>query len=126
MNNHVVDRRIRQIELEGLPIRTVIERSPNGGLRSRVEKAFAPGILTDRVNIRILWQAANDFGPGFAEVRSLENVRLEVVELVGVHRRVSSSRFELRSFDQADHGPFGNFLGRDVRPSLAAVASQVD
>ncbi len=78
------------------------------------------------MNIRIVGQARDDFCPGFAEVGGLENVGLEIVELVRVHGGVGGSRFERGSFEEADHGPLGNFFGRDVGPVFAAIARQLN
>ena len=79
VNDHVVDRRVRQIELQRVPIPAVVERNPDPRFRSRVEQAFALGVFAHCVNIGIVGQAGDNFRPGFAEVRGFENVRFEVV-----------------------------------------------
>jgi len=75
-----------------------------------VEQAFAFGIFADGVDVRIIRKAGDEFGPGFAKVAGLENERLEVVEFVRIDSHIGAGSIERRSFDEADHGPFGDFL----------------
>src|SRR5207245_2394508 len=49
MNNHVVNRRARQMELERLPIRAIVEGNPDACFRTGVKQALALGILAHRV-----------------------------------------------------------------------------
>src|SRR5256885_10773799 len=106
-------------------MRTVVERNPYTSLGTSVEQAFAAGILADGVDERIVGQTGDEFAPGFAEVGGFENVRMKIVELVRVDRDVSGADVEWRRMDDADGGPLGDFLGRDVGPILAAIAGHV-
>ncbi len=58
------------------------------------------------MDVGVVRQSADDFGPGFAEVGGLENVGMKVVQLVGVHGNVGSRGVKGRGIDQAHHGPF--------------------
>src|SRR5712664_4146169 len=78
------------------------------------------------MDVGIFRQAADNPGPGLAEVAGLENVGMKVVQLVGVHGNISGCGIKGRRFDQADHGPFGHLFRRNVRPILAAVAGDMD
>src|SRR3954466_15852610 len=106
-------------------MRAVVERNPDTSFCAGVEQAFAAGILADGVDERIVWQTGDDFAPGFAEVGGFENVRMKIVELVRVDRDVSGADVEWRWIDNADRGPLGDFLGRDVGPVFSTVARDV-
>jgi len=64
--------------------------------------------------------------PALAEISGLENVRFEIIELVGVDGGVGGARFERRWFDQADHGPFGKTFRSDVAPIFSIVARELE
>src|SRR2546421_337491 len=106
-------------------MRAVVETNPDTSLCAGVEQAFAAGILADGVNERIVGQTGDDFAPGFAEVGGFENVGMKIIELVRVDRDVSGADVEWRRIDDADGGPLGNFLGRDVGPVFSTVAGHV-
>ena len=68
---------------------------------------------------------ARDQIPGLAEICGLENIRLQIVELVRVHRGVSRAGIMRGRFHQTHHAPFRNAFRSDVGPVLAAIAGNV-
>ena len=54
VNDHVVDRRDGEIELERLPVCAVVERNIDAGFGAGVEQAFALGIFADGVDVNIV------------------------------------------------------------------------
>src|SRR5216684_102288 len=103
-------------------MRAVVKGNPDAGFGARIKQTLASWIFPDRVDVGVVRQPADEFGPGFAEVAGLENVGMKVVQLVGVHGNVSSRGVKGRCVDQADHGPFGHLFRRNVRPVLSSVA----
>src|SRR5262245_14051259 len=54
MNNHVMDRRVRKIELERLPIRAIVEGNPNSRFSSSLKQSSALRVFAHGVNVRIV------------------------------------------------------------------------
>ena len=89
------DRRVRQIQLEGLPVRAVIERNVHAEFGARVEQAGAIGILADDARGLVRGDAVLAIGearPGLAEIVRAVDVRREVAEQVAVDRGVRRAR----------------------------------
>ena len=63
--------------------------------------------------------------PGFAEVGCFENVWLEVVEFVPIHRDIGGVGIEGRGFDEVDRAPLGH-LWRNIAPMLSVVGGDVN
>ena len=70
-------------------MRAAVERNVNPQLGSGIKDFLFPGIFANCVDKSAVWNSVHDRGPGFAEIRRFENVRLEIVEFVSVHRGVS-------------------------------------
>src|SRR6266581_3938610 len=126
VDDEVVDGSGRQVELQGLPVRTIIEGNPRASFGAGIEQALVLGIFANSVNVRAVGKAGGDGRPSFAEISGLVNVGLKVIELVSVDGGVSSAGFERGRFDQADHGPFGKAFGSDVGPIFSIVARELD
>ena len=62
--------------------------------------------------------------PGFPEIASLENVWLEVVEFMSVHRHISGVAVVRRRFDQIHSAPLRHFRG-NVRPMLTVIGGDL-
>ena len=126
LDDEVVDRRHRQIQLHGLPLRTVIERNVHALFGAGEEKVRTSRIDAHGVDVVVGGNASDELRPSFSEVGGLENVWSEVVGLVAFDGHVCRSSIAGRGFDHANRAPFGHGFGRDIFPVLAAVASDVD
>ena len=115
-----------QVELQGLPVRSVVEADIHAALGARVEQAFALGIDAHRVNIDVLRDAVHDGRPAFSEISGLENVGSEIVHLVPLDRHVRGACVVWRGFDHADRAPFGHGLGRNIVPVTTAISCHVN
>src|SRR5262249_26220539 len=114
----------RQVQLQLLPGVAAVVGKDHAALGAGIEKARALRVFADDVQINVLRQAGRQAFPGVAVVGGLVQVRLHVVEAVGVGDDVGGACIEMRSLDAIDSGPFGlagNVLG-DARPGFAVVA----
>ena len=57
MKDEVVDRSCRQIELQRLPVRTVIKGNPRARFRAGIEQSLALGVFANGVNVRAVGEA---------------------------------------------------------------------
>src|SRR4051812_41453011 len=64
-----------QIELQRLPVRTIIVGNEHARFRSGIEEAFSLGILTNRTRKRRRRNARHNLRPSFAEIAGLVDVR---------------------------------------------------
>src|SRR5215471_6993245 len=124
--SEVVNRRIGQVQLQGLPVRTVIDREVHAGLGTGIKQTFDLGVFADGSRVSASRNARTDARPGLAKVVRLIDKRCEIVELVEVHSRVCGTGVEMRSLDDAYKSPFGHVLRRDVFPGLAVIARKLD
>ena len=104
----IVNRRHWQIQLQRLPMRPVIKRHEDAELSSRVKQAFAPGIFAHGVDIGAFGNPVRNCAPIFSKIGCFENVRLEIVQLVPVHRNVRGICVVWRSVDDTDCAPVGH------------------
>src|SRR4030088_2481999 len=82
LHNKIVHRGQRQIQLQRLPLPSVIERNEHASFRAAKKQAVMPGIDAHGMNIRIRGKTVHKLGPSFTEIGGLKNVRREVVHLV--------------------------------------------
>ena len=129
LDDQVVNRDGRQVELERLPALAVIGREDHAPLGSRVEHALSSSGLRERRGAGRPGAASRrEQRPGLAVVARPVEVGMHIVEHVGVDDEVGRRRVERRRLDHLDRAPLrqpGQVLG-DVGPGLAAVASHVD
>ena len=78
---HVVDRHMRQITLNAMPIGAVIERNIDAGLCTCVQYSGTSRILTDDTNEIVFFNAVRYFRPCPAIVFCLVYVDAKVVDL---------------------------------------------
>ena len=82
----------RQVQLQRLPIRTVIHADPDTVLGTGVQQTAAHGIFTHHTRERGTRNTGDDLRPCFAVVGRLPEVRREVVLLVPVGRDIHHRR----------------------------------
>src|ERR1041385_2275454 len=136
MNNKITNRCTRQIQLQRLPVVTIIERHINSRLRAGKEQPLLFGIFSNHVYLcagaLIGWETVDDAHPGLATiVRAIELVLLcalrnssakaDVGEDVGGIDIVVSS---FNSHEARTRRKIGEV--RDVVPCLAAVHRVID
>ena len=74
-HHQIVDRRGRQIHLQRLPMRAVIERNINAELGAGVEQAAAFRIFAHGVDVGAVGDSVGDGGPALAGVAGLDKCR---------------------------------------------------
>ena len=125
VNAHVADARARQVELQRLPPRAVVERHVDAGFRPRVQQSAPNGILPDAPRVGARRDASVDRGPCLTVVRRPPEIRLEVVLLITVGRQIGRARIEMPGLDHGRPRELPEALRRDVRPVRAAIARDV-
>src|SRR5208282_3603893 len=85
-----------------------------------------PGIDPYGMDIIVRGKSGNEFGPGLAKIRGLENVRCEVVGLVAFDGDVGRPGIARRSLDHAHRAPLRHGFRGNVLPVLAAVACELN
>src|SRR5205085_540027 len=104
---------------------TVIERDENADFGPGKQKAFSFRVLANSANISAVRNPVHDRAPRLAEVVSLVDVRLEIVETMSIYRNVGGVRVMRRRVDDADRAPLGNFAG-DVTPVGAVIGRHMN
>ena len=102
-----------------------IPGNKNAALRAGVEQPLAAGIFAHGPNVGAFRNPGGDGGPGFSEVGGFENVRLEIVEPVPVHRGIGAVGIERRRLNQVDGAPFRHFRA-DVSPGFPVIGAQLN
>ena len=99
----ITDRGHRQVELQRLPVVAVVERDVDAELGAGEEQPRADLVLANRVHVGAVRDPAVDLLPAPAAVLRAVDVRVEVVELVGVDGRVRLVWIRARRLDHRDH-----------------------
>ena len=126
LHDEIVHRRDGQIQLQRLPVSTVVEGHINPEFRARIQQSLFLRILAHRTHVGAFGYPADDAGPGLAAVVRAVDERLEIVELVPVYRGKRAAGLVRRGLDDAHHAPLGHVLGRDVVPALPVILGHVD
>ena len=127
LDDQVVDRDSRQVELERLPGLAVIGREGHPALGADVESALLLRVVPDDVQRNILGQRSGYQGPGLAVIASPVQVGVHIVDHMRVNDDERRPGIERRRLDHLDRGPLGQagqVLG-DVGPALAGIARDV-
>src|SRR2546425_6233638 len=80
MNREIAHRRMRQIQLQRLPIVSIVEGNVNGAFRAGVEQTFSHRIFAHHVACAAIRNAFCNFRPRFSEIARAVNVRAQIVE----------------------------------------------
>ena len=126
MNYEIAHGRVRQIELQRLPIVSIVEGNVNGAFRAGEEQTFANRIFAHHVAGAAIGNIFCDFRPRFAEIARAVNVRAQIVEPERIDRGVRRARLEVRSFDDRNFAPRLQLRRRHVLPRFSAVARDVN
>src|SRR5947209_1338195 len=87
MELDVVDRNVRQVQIEGLPVRTVVERNEHSKLGAGVQQTLSVRVLannTRRPVVRNTILAISQFRPRRAVVICLIDVWLEIAKQIAI------------------------------------------
>ena len=125
----VGDRRDGQVQLEGLPVRAVVERDVHAELGAGVEQAGAIGIFAHdarRLIGRDAVLAVGQLRPGLAEIVGAIDVRREIAQQESIDRHVRGPRSVRARLDVLHAAARRQVLRRHVGPRLAVVARHVD
>src|SRR5579862_1493507 len=100
MDDQVANRSRRQIELERLPVVSIIKGHKYAGFSSCEKKALALGVLANHASDARLRKAAVDLPPGFAVISRAIKVRMAILKIID--RSICRSRIEMRRFNDTD------------------------
>ena len=121
LNDQVVNRRNRQIDLQRAPVRSVVERDIDAALGPGVEQTFFLRVFSNCAHKNSVGNSGSDPGPSRSVVAGLVNVGREIVVLMAVNRDVRSAGIVRRRFNQTNAAPFRKTLGRYVGPILPFI-----
>ncbi len=121
VNPEIAHRSVRQIELQRLPVVSVIKRNPNRIFSPGEEQAFANGIFAHRVDGAEVRQAGCNQLPVLAAVVCAIDIGAKIVDAEPTHRSVRSALVEVRRGDLRDLAPRSQFFRRDIGPILPGV-----
>ena len=110
MHHHIGDRRHRQVELQRLPVRPVIEGDVHAELRARIQQALSIRVLSSHPHEVVRGNTVAAVGeqlPALAVIVGAKDIRLEVIETVTVYRDKRPSRIVGRKVDRIDRAPLG-------------------
>ncbi len=99
MNQQVMNRNDRQVQLEWLPLAAIIERDVDAAFGAGKEQSFASWIFPDNTGEVVRRDAVDDLFPGCAVVRRFVEVGLLVTALVAGGGNVRFASLVRRSFD---------------------------
>ncbi len=125
MHQQIVDARNRQIELQALPVLTIIERQVNTMAGAGVQQPRQGGILAHHVDELTLRQAVTDFTPARAGVVGDISAWREIIQPVPVDGHIGGIRVSRRRIDEIDPAPVLQAGGRDIVPSGTAIGGQM-
>src|SRR5580704_3844580 len=122
VNPEITHGRMRQIELETLPMIAVIERHPYARFRPREQKSLANGVFAHGVDRRVVRQTAGDKLPRFSAVVRAIDVWMLIIYAKTTHRSVRCLVIEVRRDELRHLAPRRQFRRRDVFPVGSGVA----
>ena len=123
--DQIVNRGLRQIQLQRLPMRTIIGRNVNAKLSPGVEQAFALRILAHAMDVGAVRNSGRNRIPRFSEVSRSEDVGLKIIEPMTIDCDVGSIGVMRRRINNADGAPFRHLRGH-FRPMLAIVRGNLN
>ena len=129
VDDQVGDGGHREVELERLPVRAVVEGDEHAVLGGGVEKPLPVGILPHRPYPLVGGDPVRPVGeqrPALPEVVGAEDVGPEVVEAEADHRDEGASRGVRRDLQDVHRPGVRHVRRSDVRPVLAGVPRDVD
>src|SRR5467141_3079378 len=126
MNREIAHRSVRQIQLQRLPIVSIVEGNVHGAFRSGEEQTLARRIFAHYVAGAAIGNIFCDFRPRLAEIARAVNMRAQIVEPERIDRRVRRACIEVRSFDNRNFAPRLELRRRYILPGLSAVARDLN
>ncbi len=126
VNGEIAHRGMWQIELQRLPVVTVIKGNEYRALRTCKEQPLAFGIFAHRVARSTGRNAVRYFAPRLAEVASPIDVRAQIVQAKAVNGSICRTGLEMRNLDDRDLAPGLELRWRDVLPGLSGVLRDVN
>ncbi len=130
LNGNPVNRSVRQIVLQRLPVGTIVVGNEQPAFSANIQQARSDGIFAHamRITQHCVWDAVGDRFPGPAVVSCFVDKRIAIVRLMAVDGDVRGARVVTRSLDITDRSPrehVGNVPG-NVSPILAAVTGDLN
>ena len=126
MNREIAHRSMRQIQLQWLPIVSVVEGNVDGAFRAGEEQALARRIFPHHVAGAAIRNTMRDFRPRFPVIARAVNMCAQIVEPERIDRGVRRARIEVRGFDDGNFAPRLERRRRNILPGLAAVSRDLN
>src|SRR3984957_1005985 len=126
LDDEVVHRGGRQIELQRLPVGAIVRRVEDAQFGARIQQSLANRVFAYRVHVGAVRYAGSNTRPRLAEIVSPVDQWLQIVELVAIDGGVGRTRIVRRRIDQTHHAPRRHVLWSDVLPCLAIIPSQMN
>src|SRR5260370_18714486 len=122
MNREIAHGRLRQIQLQGLPIVSIVEGNVDGAFRPGEEQTLSNWIFAHHVAGAAIRNTQRDFRPRLPVIARAVNVCAQIVQPERIDRRVRRARIEVRSLDDRNFSPLLQLRRRYVLPGFPAVA----
>ena len=122
---NVADADARQVELQRLPVRTVVERGVDACFGAGEEQSLPLYIAANRARVGAHGNAGINARPRCAVVGGLEQVGCEVILLVPIGGEVRRAGVEGRRLDDRHARELSEGFGRHVLPRAGAVRRDV-
>src|SRR2546425_5488670 len=114
MNVQVMNGDRGEIQLERLPVRTIVQGKVHPGLGPGKQQALALRVFADGPDIRTFRDAVGDQGPALAIIARAVDEWAKIVELVAVHPREAVPGAWGAAFMMLIMLPSGRSLGGSV------------
>jgi len=101
VDHQVTHGTVGQVQLQGLPLVTIVKRNKDAGFRARIEQALSHRVLTHGVDEAPFRNALDDFRPRLAAVARALDMRLEVFQAMPVDGRVDGVSIVARGLDDS-------------------------
>ncbi len=126
VNHEIADGGRRHVGAQRMPVVAVVDGEINGPFRTRIQQAFALGILAHGVHGLVRGDAVDDEFPCEPAVVRAIDVGPKIAQAQLVDRSVDGVVVEVRGVELRDFVPRLQIGRRDVLPVPAAIAREVD
>src|SRR5437660_11678609 len=82
LDHQIVNWRVWQIQLQGLPVCAIVEGNVDAGFRASIEHLLLAGILSDSMHVRAIGNTVYSLLPRLAKLTGLADIAFRIVQLV--------------------------------------------
>src|SRR5512133_4030652 len=121
MHGEIADRSDRKIQLQWLPVVTVVEADIDAEFSSSEEQSTPNRVFANGVDERALGNSLPKRLPCLAAIASAIDVRPHILDAVAINGSVGGLLVKMRGVDNADFAPRGKLRRRYVFPVFAII-----